>query len=260
MNHEPDVTQLERRLHRLGTALRAELTTIDVVPAVVDGIRHDRATRDTKAPRRAGRIAALVSAGIVVTTSAAWALKAIVFDGGAVTVHRGPAPTATTPVRRIGLGERITRARARTLAGFLQPHVSWLDAPPTAWVDPAVPEQLSFSYPPGPALAEIRGTGFGMVIQTFAADGREVIRKYLTTDDATAVRVQIAGSDAVFLQGGEHLLFYLRPDGRYRTVPGRLVGNALILRAGRLTVRIEAQLPLARLVEIARSLQPATGR
>jgi hypothetical protein len=97
-----------------------------------------------------------------------------------------------------------------------------------------------------------------MVIQTFVGDGHEVIRKYLA-NDTTSERVEIAGADAVFLHGGDHMLFYLRPDGRYATVPGRLVGNALILRRGPLTVRIEAQLPLPRLVQLATSLSRRGG-
>jgi hypothetical protein len=252
-----DVSEVELRLRRLGATLRSELATRDVAPAVVDTLRRERAARDTRSPRhvtRGVRLAAIVAVGLVLTTSAAWAVKNIVFDGGAVTVHRGPAPAPTSPpVRNIRLGERVGLERARALPGFLQPHVRWLDATPTAWLDRAVPEQLSLTYPPGPALREVDATGVGMVIQTFVADGREVIRKYLA-NDTRAEPVQIGGADAVFLHGGDHTLFYLRSDGGYTTVPGRLVGNALLLRRGRLTVRIEADLPLPRLVEIATSL------
>lgn len=250
MDREAEVSDVELRLRRLGSALRSELATRDVVPAVVDALAHDR---DARSPRRVRRAVVAVGAAIVVSASAAWAATSVVFDGGAVTVHRGPGPASPPPeVRRPHLGERISLERARALPGFLQPHVSWLDTSPTAWVDAAVPDQLSLSYPPGRAQP-------GILIQTFAGDGREVIRKYLVTDSKSE-RVRIAGADAVFLHGGDHTLFYLRPDGRYATVPGRLVGNALILRHGRLTVRIEAQLPRRRLVELATSLGRADGR
>ena len=257
MNQEPEVREVELRLRRLGATLRSELGTRQVAPAVVDTLRHDRVAGDARSRGRIGRVAATVAIGVVVTTSTAWAIKTVVFDGGAVTVHHGPAPT-TPVVVRIGLGRRVSLEHARTLSTFLQPHVSWLDAAPTAWIDDNVPGQLSLSYPSGPALPGVSSSGLGMVIQTFEGDGHEVIRKYLA-NDTRAERVQIGGADAVFLDGGDHTLFYLRPDGSYSTTPGRLVGNALILRNGRLTVRIEAEIPLPRLVEVANSLSPRHG-
>jgi len=254
MHQDADVSDIELRLCRLGVNLRSELATRDVRPAVVDALRAQRAARRAGSPRRAGRVAAAIAFGVVVMAPAAWAVERLVFDGGAVTVQRGPGPGATTSaVGRLDLGEPVTVARARALPGFLQPRVSWLEASPTAWLDPAVPEQLSLSYPAGGALPEVDGTGLGLVVQTFVGDGREVIRKYLA-NDTSSERVQIAGADAVFLHGGDHTLFYLRSDGQYVSVPGRLVGNALILRHGPLTVRIEAQLPLPRLIELATSL------
>jgi hypothetical protein len=266
MGREAEESDIERRLRRLGSALRSELATRDIAPAVVETLRRGRAPARQAAPprrarhvRRVRRATAVAAVSAVVMTSAAWTLERVVFDGGAVTVHRGPGPASTTPATgRLDLGQRISLGRARALPGFLEPRVPWLDASPAAWLDPAVPEQLSLSYPPGPGLPEVGDPDFGLVVQTFAADGREVIRKYLATD-TTSQRVQIAGADAVFLQGGDHTLFYLRPDGRYATVPGRLVGNALILRHGELTVRIETQLPLPRLVELATSLGGPAG-
>src|SRR5438045_358606 len=122
-------SDVERRLHRLGSTLRSEIATRDLAPAVVDTLRRDRAAQAARSPRRVKRVAAMIALGIVATTSTAWALKTLVFDGGTVTVHRGPAPSSSLPpVRRVRLGARISLERARTLPGFLQPHVSWVDA------------------------------------------------------------------------------------------------------------------------------------
>src|SRR5207237_8735114 len=120
-----------------------------------------------------------------------------------------PAPTKPLVVR-VGLGKPVSLEHARTLEIFLEPHVSWLREGPTAWLDDNVPGQLSLSYPTGPGLPEVDASGLGMVIQTFEGDGREVIRKYLA-NDTRAERVQIAGTDAVFLSGGAHTVFYLKP-------------------------------------------------
>jgi hypothetical protein len=257
VDQEPEVRDVEARLHQLGATLRSELGTSDVVPAVAARLRRDRVAAVSRSRGRIGRLAALVAVGLVVTTSAAWAVKAVFFDGGAVTVHRGPAPTKPL-VAGIDLGKPVSLEHAQTLPTFVEPHVPWLTEPPTAWVDDHVPGQMSLSYPPGRGLPEVSASGLGMVIQTFDGDGREVIRKYLA-NDTQAQRVQIAGVDAVFLSGGDHTLFYLRPDGTYATAAGRLVGDALILRQGRLTVRIEANLSLQQLVELANSLSRHAG-
>jgi hypothetical protein len=255
MDEAPATSEVELRLRRLGTTLRSELTTRELVPAVVGALRRDRSERGSRPRRRIAGVAALVVVGLVAMTSTAWAIKTVVFDGGVETVHREPAPTRplTTDIH---LGRRVSLEQARTHRSFLQPDVSWLEASPTAWLDDNVSGQLSLSYPPGPELPDVSSSGLGMVIQMFEGDGREVIRKFLSSGTRTE-RVTIDGADAVFLHGGDHTLFYLKDDGSYSTAPGRLVGNALILRIRQLTVRIEAELPLARIVEVAESLRPA---
>jgi hypothetical protein len=249
------VPDVEQRLHQLGARLQAELADRDVVPTVVDTIQRNRAASATRSRHRVRRIAVMAALGLAVTTAAASAAETIVFDSGAETVQRRPAPTTprTPPTPEIDLGRPVSLEHARTLPGFLEPHVPWLDGAPTAWVDDDVPRQLTLSYPPGPALPEVAASHVGLIVQTFGGDGHEAIRKYLT-NDTEAERIRIRGAEGVFLHGDEHTLFYLGPDGKYVSAPGRLVGNALIFSDGRLTVRVEADLPRARLVALAISL------
>src|SRR5262245_59856359 len=109
MGQEAEVSDVERHIRRLGATMRAELATRDVVPAVVDRLARDRAVRDARPPRRVRRLAAAVTVGLAVLAGEAWALTSVVFDGGAVTVRRGPTPGSTVPaVTRADLGERIS--------------------------------------------------------------------------------------------------------------------------------------------------------
>ncbi len=254
MTERRDHADVEQRLIRHGAMLRTQLASRSLAPTVLGAIGDLKAERPSSLPRRrTRRIAGLAAAALVISTSTAWAISTLVFDGGPVTVHREPAPQRPV-TRELDLGEPISLELARSLPTFVEPDVSWIDDPPTAWLDAKAPGQLSLTYPPGRALPEISSSGVGAVIQSFDGDGAEAIRKYLT-NGTRVERVKIDGADAVYLYGGDHLLFYLEADGGYAQAPGQVVGNALIFRHGTLTVRIEADLSLGQMVELAESLR-----
>jgi len=113
---------------------------------------------------------------------------------------------------------------------------------------------VSLVFRAGPDLPAAEHTGIGLLVQEFAGDGQEVARKYLATD-VRARPVVIGADEGVFLDGGDHYLFYTDPTGADVYEDGRLVGNALILTRGTLTIRLEGDLPLDRMVAIAESLR-----
>jgi hypothetical protein len=80
------------------------------------------------------------------------------------------------------------------------------------------------------------------------------LNKYLRSD-SRAQAVTIGSDEGVFLSGGPHYLFYEDPTGNQVIAEGRLVGNALIFQRGPLTIRLEGDLPLDRMVAIAASLR-----
>lgn len=237
-----------------GAPLRDELAAHDLTGDVLAALARPEAP-PAPAPRRRRRTAAVaMGAAAIGFASAAWALDTLVLDAGPVTVHRGEAPDLPLG-GDLHLGAPIPLAHAQGLDLYLAPGVAWLAGGPQAWLDTEVTDQLSLTYAATPELPGISGTEVGILIQTFAGDGSEAIRKYLTTS-TRATRLEVEGAPAVFLGGGDHVLFYLRSDGTYATAPGRSVGNALILQRDGLTVRIEADLPLDRLLELAVSLAP----
>jgi hypothetical protein len=94
----------------------------------------------------------------------------------------------------------------------------------------------------------------GVLVQEFAGNSAMAVEKYV--DAATGTQaVTIDGHDAVFLHGGEHVVWYDDAGGDQVTEVGRLAGNALVMQRGPLTIRIEADLDLDDLVAIARALR-----
>jgi hypothetical protein len=62
-------------------------------------------------------------------------------------------------------------------------------------------------------------TGIGLLLQEFAGDGHEVIRKYFTTDArATPLTIGDTGK-GVFRLDGDHALFYVDASGAYVKEP-----------------------------------------
>jgi hypothetical protein len=66
------------------------------------------------------------------------------------------------------------------------PTLNGLDTPDEVWLDDVGGGQVSLIYRPGPGLPPAEHTGIGLLLQEFADDGHEVIRKYFTSDAALA--------------------------------------------------------------------------
>jgi hypothetical protein len=244
-------TDLEARLRAYGAELRDSLRTDDLSIRVVAAVRIS--PRPRRRLSRTVRIAIVAAAIFVLLASASYAGYRVFFVAGPVTVHTEPSPDLAIGTR-LRLGAPVHLGDPRLRIPVVTPHVGWIDSAPEVWFDEAASDQVSLTLPPERALPEIGTSGVGLLIQEFDGDGREAIRKYVTTSTRTET-VQIGGRPGVFLSGGEHTLFYLDTTGKYVVSPGRVVGNALIFQRGQLTIRLEGQLPRDRMLELANSLR-----
>jgi hypothetical protein len=67
--------------------------------------------------------------------------------------------------------------------------------------------------------------------------------------------VTVTGEPGFWLAGAPHGLVYVDPSGQILEAPARLAGHTLVWRRGRLTLRVEADIPMERALAIARSVR-----
>lgn len=257
----PDGTRralIEAELRGLGHNLDAQLAELDLSEAVTRRLTVPPSpTRPRGRPRR--RLAVALVAGIAITTTAAipGARAAVTrfFDIGAVRVQDEPPPTPVPSTSAaLVLGDRTTLDEARDRVPVVVPTVDGLQTPDEVWFDDVGGGEVSLVFRARPGLPAAAHTGIGLLVQEFKGNGQDVVRKYLTSG-SRARPVRIGSNEGVFLSGGDHYLFYTDPTGAERYEYGRLVGNALIFSRGPLTIRLEGDLPLRRMVAIATSLR-----
>ncbi|MGQ0805904.1 MAG: hypothetical protein ACT4PI_18865 [Actinomycetota bacterium] len=250
---------LEAELRTLTRDLDAELGELDLSTAVVRRLQTQSAPTRLRRPSPRRRVAVVLVAAIAATAVAALpAARAAVnriFEIGAIEVREEPPPTLVpSGSAELSLGAPTALTDVRARVPVVVPTAEDLGSPDEVWFDDGAGGAVSLVYRAGPGLPASEHTGIGLLIQEFTGDGREAARKYLATD-SRARAVTVDGEEGVFLSGGAHYFFYTDATGADVLAEGRLVGNALIFTRGDLTIRLEGDLPLDRMVEIASSLR-----
>jgi len=230
--------RLEARLADLGRHL--ELPPAPGVSARVRArVAAPRAARRLR-PALAIPLVLLVAAfgGLAASPSArSTVLRWLGIEG--VTIERVPeTPRAPAPAAE-PLGTPTTLAGARRQVGFrpLVPRDAALGRPAGVFVDG---ERLTLRYP-GALLSEFPGRVRA-----------EFVHK--TAGPQTRIEpVTVDGGRGFWISGAPHVLVFEAPSGEIRESLPRLAANTLVWRRGRLTLRLEADVPKQRALEIARS-------
>ena len=246
---------VEAQLRSFSHDLDAALGELDLSGAVT---RRLRETTRRRVPQRARRrvVFALIATLAVTATLAIPSARAAVtsfFDIGAVRVHEEPPPGPVAGP--LVLGELTTLDAARSRMPAVVPTVRGFTSPDEVWFDGRTGGVTSLVYRARPGLPAARHTdGIGLLVQEFTGDGTGFLNKYLG-NGARAERVSVGGYDGVFVTGGDHFVAYDDATGGGHAEEGRLAGNALIFQREGLTIRIEGNLPLERMVAIGASLR-----
>lgn len=248
---------LESDLRALRRDINAELGAVDLTETVTRALRARAAKAQPNGWARRRRLAvALVASLVVAATAAVPSARAAVthfLDIGVVRIHREEPPGPVAPTATLNLGERTTLAGARARLPVVLPRVDGLRTPDEVWFTGTGGGGVSLVYRAQRGLPPARHTGVGLLVQEFGGESQANVNKYLSTG-ARAQQVTVGSGQGVFVSGGDHYVFYEDASGTDQYEPGRLAGNALILQRGPLTIRLEADLPLARMVAIAGSL------
>jgi len=250
---------VETELRALSHELDAALEPLDLSRAVTGRLEESTARRRPRERARRRRLVAALAATLAVTATLAIppARAAVTnfLEIGAVRVHEGPPPGGRATAGPLRLGELTTLDAARARMPAVVPTARGFGSPDEVWFDATAGGVTSLVYRARPGVPAAKNIdGVGLLIQEFTGDGSGFLHKYLT-NGSRAQQVAVGPYDRVFITGGDHFLAYDTSTGEGATADGRLVGNALIFQREGLTMRIEGDLPVPRMVAVGASLR-----
>ena len=234
--------------------LEARLRELSVEwPGAPDVASHVRARLEAAPPRRGLRpawatalaILVLGAGGVAAVPSArSTVLRWLGLEG--VKIERVPtAPTPGPTATPLDLGTRVPLP-----AGAVVPRA--LGRPDAVFRDG---DFLTFLYRPRPGLPESQNTGAGALLTQFPGRTHEGFVRKMAGPGTRVERVTVNGEPGFWLAGAPHGLVYVDPSGQILEAPARLAGHTLVWRRGRLTLRVEADIPKERALAIARSVR-----
>lgn len=153
-----------------------------------------------------------------------------------------PVLPARAPGNSVGLGDRVTFARARRDLGFFPLLPRYLGRP-VIYVDPFIP---------GGRVALVYRNGNLLVSEWLGTLRREYLEKMIPPGTRIE-RLTLGGDRALWIHGDDHGIVYLDENGHIRPEEGRLSGPALLVRHGSMLLRVEGARDRAEAIRIARA-------
>lgn len=198
-------------------------------------------------------VAVVLAATLSISVTARRAVADLLGVAG-IRITFGDDPPATPrPASRIGLGEPTSRAAASERVGFDVLVPRGVRGEPAVYFDDSVGDRgaVSVVYP---ASAKTLADVDLLISQFVASVPAEYVKKLLTLgSEITLTRVH--ESDAFWVSGLPHYLFYEERDGPAGRETVRLAGNVLLWEEDGVTYRVEGAASLREAERIARSLR-----
>jgi hypothetical protein len=109
-----------------------------------------------------------------------------------------------------------------------------------------------------PVVTAVYGTDLSarLILTQWPAD-RVLFDKLLLADTRTEF-VDVHGAEGIWIEGGDHAVFYLGRSGDESRLPGYVTGNVLVWHRGLISYRLEIGASLERALELAGSLRPVS--
>ena len=219
------------------------------------------AMRERSARRRRRRVAIFAIAVFLLAPATALAFSPDLRDRvletfglRSVKVERvNHIPTVSPAARSLRLGSRVslTQARSALQVRFHSPRA--LRAPDAIFEDDLQSGvDVTLLYEPGTVAARLGVRRRVLVSILRGTLDKQLIGKTIGTA-TTARQFRLDGGQALLLTGQPHIVVIFRRGNTIETTSTRLAGNTLLWQRRALLVRIEGNLPEARLIAIARS-------
>lgn len=263
MTERPFDFELETDLRDLAPFVHFP-STPDLATSVTRAIAAER--RNSSSLRRVYRPFAVVAVALLVLLAAIIAVPttrhavARWFDipGIRISWLDDDAKPSTNTDLRLGLGERVARNDIDARADFTiaVPSAEIAATPDEFYLGSGEDGQVvSLLYLSSTDLPAVPGTDVGLLITQFRAsvDSLWASKALWPTGKIEIVRVN--GGDAIWISDTHDLSFV---TGSETGTPTRATGSVLMWNADGITYRIEGNLPLAEMREIAESMEPMT--
>jgi hypothetical protein len=238
--------ELEHALRRLG-----EQVEFPPTPDLASRVRRrlGEAPRRRWFSRRALVVALAVLAVAVATALAVPSARSAILDWlgiKGVDIVRVDELPAVAPPADLGLGERVTLAKARARVPYqvVVPYAKGLGDPDAVYV-----ARHGDSY----QVSFLWGTPDRVRLLVSEFEGFAMIEKMVQPDTNTE-RVVVDGEPGVWLEGAPHVFLYQDQNGNPVEETMRLVQHALVWQRGPLTLRLEGDVSRQKALEIARSV------
>jgi hypothetical protein len=175
-----------------------------------------------------------------------------------VTTPSTEPPSSTTPppdegvtAFPTGLGPEVTLAEADAAVDFRILVPAALGEPDEIHLNDEVPGgMVSFVYLPEPGLPEIGRSGAAVIVTQFGGMV-EGVKEF--QQELPPVPIDVRGNEGFYVEG-LHIFVLVDDEGNHRIDEGRRVGSTLIWQEAGAVIRIESDLPLERVVELAESM------
>lgn len=255
--------------HHLESRLRslAPLIAYPETPNVAASVTLAEGERD--APRRfrswqsgfLAATAALVVLGVMLGFSAStreavgrW----LEIPGIRISLDRHPQNDASGPDVRASLGEQITLAEAIAGVSFavMVPDPALIGDPDEVYGSEDASERwITLVYLADASLSELVNSDIALLITQKPSHPDEVWAQKELGGTTTMSIVHVNGTEALWIEGTHNL--NITADEVDRN--SRLAGNVLAWHTNGITFRIESNLPLERVLELAESLRPVSA-
>lgn len=156
----------------------------------------------------------------------------------------GLPPPAAMLAPLSDFGRPVTLAEATILAGFPLRLPEEIGSPDRVFVDRGAG---------GAAVTAVWGgeSDLASVILTQWSPARLLFRKLVLSPDTLVDSVDVDGTKGLWIRGEEHEVFYVGMDGRSRRGEPVLAGRVLAWERDGVVYRIEADVPLQRMLRLA---------
>jgi hypothetical protein len=220
------------------------------------------AMREASASRRRRRVAVLALAVFLLAPATALAVSPALRDRvletfglGGVTVERvAHIPTVSPAARSLQLGSRISLTQARSVLQVRFHSPKALGAPDAIFEDQLrAGVDVTLLYEPGTVAGRL-GVRKRVLVSILRGTLDEQFLQKTIGVATTARKFELDGGRALLLTGARHIVVIFRRGNAVDSTSTRLAGTTLLWQRRALLVRIEGDLPAARLIAIARSI------